>query len=346
MIVASRRQCAAPEFIAMAEKAAGLERVPPGDGQSKIETVEQLVTQFRAEGCDSMVAIGGGSPMDAAKAAAARLARPSRSVAQLKGLLRVHKKIVPFAAVPTTAGTGSETTIAAVVTDENHHKYAVNDLCLIPRWGHFRPGTDGVPAGSGNGGNGAGRPDPRRGGIHWPVLQHTGDKRPGETSGEGHFYVFTQGLRRRERSPCPAGAADSVLSDGFRLHPGRRGQRSRPAHTLGGLYDVPHGRANAVLLPVMLEAYGPAVYRRLAELADVVGLCPAGSQAEKAPFIAAIYDMNRARASPQALTASGRRTCPKWRPGPRREANPRVYPVPVIFDKDRFIRVAKRVMLS
>ena len=82
----------------------------------KIETAEQIVAQFRAEGCDSMAAIGGGSPMDAAKAAAARLARPNRSVGQLKGLLKVRRKIVPFAAVPTTAGTGSETTIAAVVT--------------------------------------------------------------------------------------------------------------------------------------------------------------------------------------------------------------------------------------
>ena len=143
MIVASRRQCAAPEFIAMAERLPAWSGFHQVTANPKIDTVEQLVTQFQAEGCDSMVAIGGGSPMDAAKAAAARLARPSRSVAQLKGLLRVHKKIVPFAAVPTTAGTGSETTIAAVVTDENHHKYAVNDLCLIPRWAILDPSCNG-----------------------------------------------------------------------------------------------------------------------------------------------------------------------------------------------------------
>ena len=85
--------------------------------------------------------------MDAAKAAAARLARPNRSVGQLKGLLKVRRKIVPFAAVPTTAGTGSETTIAAVVTDETHHKYAVNDLCLIPRWAILDPTLMSLPAG-------------------------------------------------------------------------------------------------------------------------------------------------------------------------------------------------------
>ena len=128
-------------------KAPGLERLPRRHGQPKIETVEQIVAQFRAEGCDSMVAIGGGSPMDAAKAAAARLARPNRSVGQLKGLLKVRRKIVPFAAVLTTAGTGSETTIAAVVTDETHHKYAVNDLCLIPRWAILDPTLMSLPAG-------------------------------------------------------------------------------------------------------------------------------------------------------------------------------------------------------
>ena len=118
------------------------------------------------------------------------------------------------------------------------------------------------------------------------------------------------------------------------------------AHTLGGLYDVPHGRANAVLLPVMLEAYGPAVYRRLVELADVVGLCPAGSQAEKArAFIAAIYDMNRAVGIPTGFDCIRTEDLPQMAAWAEAEANP-VYPVPVIFDKDRFIRVAKRVMLS
>ena len=72
------------------------------------------------------------------------------------------------------------------------------------------------------------------------------------------------------------------------------------AHTLGGLYDVPHGRANAVLLPVMLEAYGPAACKRLAELADVLGLCPTGSRTEKArTFIDAIFRMNRALGIPE-----------------------------------------------
>ena len=117
------------------------------------------------------------------------------------------------------------------------------------------------------------------------------------------------------------------------------------AHTLGGLYDVPHGRANAVLLPVMLEEYGPAVHKCLAELADVVGLCPVGSQAEKArAFIAAIYDMNRALGIPAGFDCIRTEDLPQMAAWAEAEANP-VYPVPVIFDRERFIRVAKKVML-
>ena len=116
------------------------------------------------------------------------------------------------------------------------------------------------------------------------------------------------------------------------------------AHTLGGLYDVPHGRANAVLLPVMLEVYGPAVYRRLAELADVLGLCPAGSRAEKArAFIDAIYRMNRALGIPERFPCIRPEDLPQMAAWAEAEANP-VYPVPVIFGKEDFIRVARRVM--
>ena len=116
------------------------------------------------------------------------------------------------------------------------------------------------------------------------------------------------------------------------------------AHTLGGLYDVPHGRANAVLLPVMLEAYGPAACKRLAELADVLGLCPAGSRAEKArAFIDAIYRMNRALGIPERFPCIRPEDLPQMAVWAEAEANP-VYPVPVIFGKEDFIRVARRVM--
>ncbi len=104
-----------------------------------VDVVEEMVLLFRRTGCDSLVAVGGGSPIDAAKATAARLARPRRTLSRLRGVLKIRRPIVPLVAVPTTAGTGSETTIAAVITDQEHHKYAIEDLCLIPRFAVLDP---------------------------------------------------------------------------------------------------------------------------------------------------------------------------------------------------------------
>lgn len=344
MIVASRRQCAAPDFMAMAEKLPAWSGFHSVTANPRIETVEQIAARFRAEGCDSMVAIGGGSPMDAAKAAAARLARPDRTVGQLKGLLKVHKKIVPFAAVPTTAGTGSETTIAAVVTDENHHKYAVNDLCLIPRWAILDPAlTVSLPA---------------------QVTAETGlDALTHAVEAYTNVLYNTRQTRELARQAVaaifeylPRACADGTdlrarqemltasYRAGFAFTRASVGNVHALAHTLGGLYNVPHGRANAVLLPVMLEEYGPAVYKRLAELADVVGLCPNGDRAEKArAFIGAIYDMNRTLGIPTGFDCIRPEDLPQMAAWAEAEANP-VYPVPVVFGEEDFIRVARRVM--
>ena len=103
--------------------------------QNPIDTeVERGVEIFKREKCSCIVAVGGGSPMDCAKAIGARIARPRKSIRQLQGVFKVLRPIPLFIAVPTTAGSGSETTIAAVITEEKtHHKAAINDLCLMPK---------------------------------------------------------------------------------------------------------------------------------------------------------------------------------------------------------------------
>ena len=135
-VVASHRLCASAEFIALAEElqksGAVLSIFSDVEPNPSVTTVEKMAAQFRADGCDSILAVGGGSPIDAAKAAAARVVRPGKSLAQLGGLLKVRRRIPYFIAVPTTAGTGSEATIAAVITAEDHRKYALSDLSLVP----------------------------------------------------------------------------------------------------------------------------------------------------------------------------------------------------------------------
>ena len=103
-----------------------------------IKNVNDGLKVFNENGCDSIIVVGGGSAMDAAKMIGALASNPKRTVEKLRGLLKIRKALPFLIAVPTTAGTGSETTLAAViVNEETHHKYAVNDPHLIPKYAFF-----------------------------------------------------------------------------------------------------------------------------------------------------------------------------------------------------------------
>ena len=112
-----------------------------------IDNIEEALKLYKNHMCTGIVAFGGGSPMDCAKACAARVARPHTKVQQMRGTLKVIKKLPMLYAVPTTAGTGSETTLAAVVSDPStHEKYAINDPVLRPKYAVLDPAlTLGLP---------------------------------------------------------------------------------------------------------------------------------------------------------------------------------------------------------
>ncbi|MFA5450248.1 MAG: iron-containing alcohol dehydrogenase, partial [Clostridia bacterium] len=96
-----------------------------------IENVEEGVALYKDNGCGAIIAFGGGSPMDCAKGIGARIARPKRSVEKMRGLFKILKRLPTLFAVPTTAGTGSETTVAAIITNSaTHEKYVITDLSL------------------------------------------------------------------------------------------------------------------------------------------------------------------------------------------------------------------------
>ena len=106
--------------------------------------VEEGVKLYKEEKCDCMIAFGGGSPMDCAKGIGARITRPHKSVKRLQGLFKILLPIPTIFAVPTTAGTGSETTVAAVITEAaTHHKASMNDLCLMPKYAVLDPAAAG-----------------------------------------------------------------------------------------------------------------------------------------------------------------------------------------------------------
>ena len=116
------------------------------------------------------------------------------------------------------------------------------------------------------------------------------------------------------------------------------------AHTLGGLYNTPHGLANAVILPIVLEDYGAAVYPKLARLAELTGTAVSGSEKEKAEaFIREIRAMNQRMEIPTGFDFIQEKDIPQMIAWALKEANP-TYPVPVLYDQSRCEKVIRRVM--
>ena len=113
-----------------------------------VSNVEEAAALYRENDCRAIIGFGGGSAMDCAKGVGARIAQPNKPINKMRGLLRVHRLLPLLVAVPTTAGTGSEVTLAAVITDdETHYKYPINDFVLIPRFAVHDPEfTRGLPA--------------------------------------------------------------------------------------------------------------------------------------------------------------------------------------------------------
>ena len=343
-VIASRRQCADEHFRALQEKLDEqdilLSIFSSVEPNPSVETVEKIAAQYKIDSCDCFLVIGGGSPMDAAKAAAARLARPEKTVPQLGGLLKVRRRVPPLIAVPTTAGTGSETTIAAVVTD-GHHKYAISDLCLIPRYAILDPALS------------TGLPPRITAETGMDALTHaveaylsrfynTGMTRAlAESAVVAIFAHLERAYRDGASLDDRAAMLQASFDAGAAFTRASVGNVHAIAHTLGGLYGVPHGLANAVLLPLVLEDYGAAAYPRLAHLAGLLGLKGDTEETRAKAFIAEIRAMNARMNVPDRLDCIRDEDIPLMARWAAQEANP-VYPVPVIYDEARFARVIER----
>ena len=343
-VVASRRQCADEHFRALQETLDEqdilLSIFSAVETDPSVETVEKIAAQYKIDSCDCFLVIGGGSPMDAAKAAAARLARPEKTVPQLGGLLKVRRRVPPLIAVPTTAGTGSETTIAAVVTD-GHHKYAISDLCLIPRYAILDPTLS------------TGLPPRITAETGMDALTHaveaylsrfynTGMTRAlAESAVVAIFAHLERAYRDGASLDDRAAMLQASFDAGAAFTRASVGNVHAIAHTLGGLYGVPHGLANAVLLPIVLEDYGAAAYPRLAHLARLLGLKGDTEATRAKAFIAEIRAMNARMNVPDRFDCIRDEDIPLMARWAAQEANP-VYPVPVIYDEARFARVIER----
>lgn len=315
------------------------------EANPSVNTVNRIQKLYRENACEGFIAIGGGSPMDAAKAAAARVVRPNAEVGQMAGLLKVGKKLPPFLAVPTTAGTGSETTIAAVITDsETHHKYALMDLHLIPKYAILDPemtrelpqkitSTTGMDA----------LTHAVEAYVCWTY--NTGESiRLAEEAVCEIFKYLERAYRDGNDMEARTQMLIAAYKAGFAFTRAGVGNVHAIAHTLGGLYNTPHGLANAVILPIVLEDYGEAVHEKLAHLAELTGVKFTGTDAEKAKaFIEEIRAMNRRMEIPTGFDFIREEDIPQMVKWALAEANP-VYPVPVVYDKKRCEKVIRRII--
>ena len=319
------------------------------ESNPSIETVNKIYALHASEACDSFIALGGGSVMDAVKAAAARTVRPRLKVNQMGGLFRILKKLPLIIAVPTTAGTGSETTIAALITDtETRHKYAIMDLCLIPRYAVLDAELT------------VALPPAMTAATGMDALTHAVEAYLCWTYGTRESIGFAmdavkaifENLPRVYKNGADIEARQAMLAAsykaGFAFTRAGVGNIHSIAHTLGGLYNTPHGLANAVILPVVLEDYGKKVWKKLGRLADLSGAAPASASTneEKAKaFIKAIYDMNAEMGIPRGfnfIKSDDIKQICKWA---YRECNP-LYPVPVVYNRARFRKLVEHISLE
>ena len=315
------------------------------EANPSVNTVNRIQRLYLDSGCQGFIAVGGGSPMDAAKAAAARVVRPKTPVGKMAGLLKVGRKIPPYIAVPTTAGTGSETTIAAVITDsETHHKYAIMDLHLVPKYAVLDPEmTRELPpkitATTGM--------DALTHAVEAYLCWTYNTKESIRLAEEAVCGIFKY-LERAYRDGNDMQARTEMLiasyKAGFAFTRAGVGNVHAIAHTLGGLYNTPHGLANAVILPIVLEDYGAAAEKKLARLAELTGLKTDGTEAEKAKaFIGEIRAMNRRMEIPTGFAFIQEKDISQMIAWALAEANP-VYPVPVVYDEKRCEQVIRRII--
>lgn len=298
--------------------------------------VNEGLKLFKENGCQAMVAFGGGSPMDCCKGIGAMAVKKGKTVEQLQGLFKVLHRIPTIFAVPTTAGTGSETTVAAVITNEKtHHKASMNDTSLMPKYAVLDPELT------------VGLPPKVTSTTGMDALCHAVEAYTNNTYNsklekklsedavkliyDNLYEAYTDGSNIKARQSMQKAA----FYAGRAFTRGCVGYVHAIGHTLGGLYGTPHGLAMSVILPHVMRQFGSAAHERLARLAEVCGMTGANDAEKAEKFISWIEEMKAKMDIPAGLDVIKDEDVPQIIEWAMKEANP-LYPVPVVWDKAGF----------
>lgn len=309
-----------------------------------VDNCEEAKKAYLQGNCDCIIAFGGGSSMDCAKATGALISYPKKNLSGLKGLLRVMRSLPPLVAIPTTSGTGSEVTPTSVITDAGKsHKYTINSFPLIPHYAILDPevtytlpahltATTGIDA------------------LTHAVEAYIGNSTTKETRAYAKKAVklIFENLETAFNNPTDKNARENMLNAsymaGIAFSKSYVGYIHAVAHSLGGMYDVPHGLANSVIMPYVLRMYGKSIHKKLSELAIEAGVAARGEDkayaAEK--FINAIESLNERLNIPKTIDGIKQKDIPIMAKHASKEGNP-LYPVPVLMDAKELEKIYHKV---
>ena len=296
------------------------------------DNVDEALRIYKENNCEALIGFGGGSPIDCAKATGALIARPNKQLSKMKGVLKVGKKLPLLIAVPTTAGTGSETTLAAVITDsKTRHKYAINDFPLIPKYALLDASLT------------TGLPKHITSSVGMDALTHAIEAYIGRSTTKQTrkcallaikdifkylpiAYKDGNNLEAREKLLVAAYNAGIAFTKSY------VGYVHAVAHTLGGKYNIPHGLANAIILPHVLKMYGKKIYKKLWKIGIYSELFDKETPKEAGAIILIkkIEELNKSFDIGTKIDTIKKEDIPTLAKTAEKEGNP-LYPVPVLY---------------
>ena len=308
----------------------------------EISDVEKLKEIYIKDGCQALIAIGGGSVIDCSKAALACIQMKKLDVTTVLHTGRVSKQLPLLIAVPTTAGTGSEVTAGAVITNPiQKRKYALSNLLLIPKYAVLDSSLL------------VSLPSKMTAYTGMDALTHAieayincfNNRKTNEYALRAIKTIFQylvpsfeDGLNMQYRLEL----LEASYNAGVAISNNYVGYVHAIAHGIGGMYHLQHGMINATILPIVLEEYGSAVVSKLAKIADVVGITGANDQDKSTQFIQKLKDLNQIFTIPTSIPEIQEGDIHYLAIGAEKEGNPS-YPTPVTWNVEQFEKVIRKI---